>query len=421
MRFCLSVVLILALVLSGCAADREIVNLSRSATYPSVSSLSHQWLEIKTELLKGGGASFDAAGLETRLEDFNTALDRFFTSPAGSLYRIHRPLITQLGQAVGESTDSLRSALQTGNGAAVFAVILEIDMAIVQLQNIDTSISDTIHLQYFQLFFFFTLLIIITILALWLLNRRLKNAVSRERQRLIFSRETVLAQEQERSRLARELHDTVAQDLWRLSFRTDSIGKAAGAAERRLLCREVVEGQQELIKRIRTICNTLIPPDFRYGGLPGALRGLCYNFQQRTGIECTLTVQEGLRFDPLGTEAQLQCFRLVQECLANIEKHAWAREAAVLLSNGGRRGGVGGDNASATAVLRIHVSDNGRGFTVPDPDSRLRLRTAGHFGLWTMYERAASLYGSLVIDSEEGEGTHITLEVPLAQENSAGR
>jgi signal transduction histidine kinase len=70
--------------------------------------------------------------------------------------------------------------------------------------------------------------------------------------------------------------------------------------------------------------------------------------------------------------------------------------------------------------LRINVSDNGRGFTVPDGDSRLRLRTAGHFGLWTMHERAASLYGTLVIDSEEGEGTHITLEIPLIQENAGG-
>jgi signal transduction histidine kinase len=218
----------------------------------------------------------------------------------------------------------------------------------------------------------------------------------------------------------------VAQDLWRLSFQTDSIGKTEEAEERRRLCGEVVKGQQELMKRLRTICDALIPPDFQRRGLPGALRSLCYNFQERTGIECALTVQEGLRLDPLGTEAQLQCFRVVQECLANIEKHAQAREAAVLVCNsapgepggGALRGETPQGEASGAAVLRITVSDSGRGFAVPDGDSRLRLRTAGHFGLWTMYERAASLHGTLVIDSEAGEGTHITLEIPLVQKDS---
>jgi signal transduction histidine kinase len=87
-----------------------------------------------------------------------------------------------------------------------------------------------------------------------------------------------------------------------------------------------------------------------------------------------------------------------------------AREAEVLVSKWGE--------GSGAAVLRINVSDSGRGFTVPGGDSRLGLRTARHFGLWTMYERAASLYGTLVIDSEKREGAHITLEVPLIQENS---
>ena len=337
-----------------------------------------------------------------------------FTSPAGALYQIHRPPITRLVKAVGENTDRLLSAARTGDRAAVFMVTLEIDAALDQLQSIDTGISDTIQLQYFQLFFFFTLLIIIIVLVLWLLNRRLEKAVRRERQSLMFSRETMLAQEQERSRLARELHDTVAQDLWRLSFQAGSIGKAAGAEERRRLCDEVVRGQQELMKRIRAICDALIPPDFQRRGLPGALRSLCYTFQERTGIECALTVQEGLRLDPLGTEAQLQCYRIVQECLANIEKHARAREAAALVCNSAP--GEPGGGASGPAFLRITVSDSGRGFAAPDGDSRLRLRTSGHFGLWTMYERAASLRGTLVIDSKAGEGARITLEIPLAQE-----
>jgi signal transduction histidine kinase len=407
--------LILAAMVSGCGGPGpERGDSPRSPAYPSAASLSCRWLEIKTELLKDGGTLFDTADLAARLEGFNGELDRFFASPAGRLYQIQQPRIVEPVTVIGETTGRLLSSARAGDGAALIAVVLEIDAALDQLQRIDTGISDAIQMRYFQLFFFFSFLILVTILALWLLNRRLDKATSRERQSLIFSRETVAAQEQERSRLARELHDTVAQDLWRLSFQTDSIGRAAGAEERRLLSAEVVREQRELIKRIRMICDALIPPDFQRRGLPGALHSLCYHFRQRTGIECTLTVQEGLRLDPLDTEAQLQCFRVVQECLANIEKHARAGEAEVLVSNGAR-GGPRGQAVRAT-VLRIDVSDNGRGFAAPDDDSRLRLRTAGHYGLWAMYERAASLYGTLVIDSEKGEGTHITLEVPLVQE-----
>jgi signal transduction histidine kinase len=358
--------------------------------YPSVSGLSCQWLEIKRMLPEGrGGGTSD---LETKPDDFNGAMDRFFASPAGSLYQIQRPRIAGPVAVIGETSERLKAAAKAGDQAAVFALMLEIDAAFDQLQSIDTGLSDTIQLRYFELFFFFALLIIATIFALWLLNRRLEKAVHQERQSLIFSRDTIIAQEQERSRLARELHDTVAQDLWRLTFQTDSIKRAAEAEERRLLCEEVVKGQQELIRQIRAICDTLIPPDFR----------------RRTGIECQLAVQEGLRLDPLDADKQLQCFRIVQECLANIEKHSRAREAAALVRNGEPREG-----ALDPPIPRITVSDNGRGFAAPDRAALLQLRAEGRFGLWSMHERAASLNGTLVLDSEIGEGTIITLEIPL--------
>ncbi|MDR0720504.1 MAG: hypothetical protein LBF78_12775 [Treponema sp.] len=84
----------------------------------------------------------------------------------------------------------LKEALRAGDGAAASAMTLEIDAAFVQLQGIDTGLSDLIQRRYFELFFFFSLLIIISILALWFLNRHLEKSVSRERQSRIFLRET---------------------------------------------------------------------------------------------------------------------------------------------------------------------------------------------------------------------------------------
>jgi signal transduction histidine kinase len=65
------------------------------------------------------------------------------------------------------------------------------------------------------------------------------------------------------------------------------------------------------------------------------------------------------------------------------------------------------------AELLIIVSDNGKGFLPPDRDSCQKLKEQKHFGLWSIYERASSLKGTLVIDSEAGEGTTITLRVPI--------
>jgi signal transduction histidine kinase len=94
----------------------------------------------------------------------------------------------------------------------------------------------------------------------------------------------------------------------------------------------------------------------------------------------------------------------VQEGLANIEKHSGATVAPVVVRN------------NAGTELLIIVSDNGKGFTSPDRDSSQNLKEQGHYGLWSMYERAASLGGSFAIDSEAGEGMTITLRVPLKGE-----
>jgi len=381
----------------------------KGVDFPSVSAVSGAWLAIKTELITlnnnppNRAYNVPAEKLEADIADFRTVINRFLNSPVGSLYQLHRPEELQslrLDNAVRRLENALRSSFESGNIGEVFSITLEIDTAIDHLQQVDNNLSDISQLRYFQLFFFFSLLIIIIVLALSILYGRLEKAKTREQQSLAFSRETVIAQEQERSRLARELHDTVAQDLWRLSFQTDSIDKAE-PQERRRLCAEVVKGQKDIMRRIRDICDNLIPPDFQRRGLLYALKNLCYNFEKRNGFECQLTVQNNLRLGGLDSDMQLQCFRIVQECLANTEKHAAASEASVLVRN------------SAEGELLISVSDNGRGFSPPDIDSYSSLRAGGHFGLWSIYERAASLSGTLVTDSGIGEGTVITLRIPI--------
>jgi signal transduction histidine kinase len=382
--------------LAGCVYDGAI-----DGGYPSISTISLSWMELKSDVIKTGLFGIEDGDFEGPIKDFRLDLGRFSSSQIGFFYKIYRPDCTQLLEGIDSAAERLNAIFKESGGGEIFPIILEIDSSIEKLQLIEKSLSDTSQWNYFFLFFSFTLLIIIIIIAFWLLYGRLEKVESRERQSLAFSRETLLAQEQERSRIARELHDTVAQDLWRLSFQTESIDKAMESGERSMRCKEVVKGQKELMRRVRSICDSLIPPDFQLRRFGDALRNLCYNFEQRSGIECNLVIKDKPLPVGMNGDIQLQCYRIVQECLANIEKHAEATEVSVACYN------------NEKCVLVISVSDNCRGFSPPDRDSCRSLRAAGHYGLWSIYERAASISSVVTLDSFEGEGTMVTLQVPL--------
>jgi signal transduction histidine kinase len=161
---------------------------------------------------------------------------------------------------------------------------------------------------------------------------------------------------------------------------------------------------------VRSICEGLGPQDFRFQGLADALRRLCYDFGGKTGIDCRVDIAENLPLDSLNNEMQLQVFRIVQEALTNVEKHAEATEVVVVLRM------ITADKGA----LFVSVSDDGKGFSVPGKNSRITEPQAGklgiaHFGIRGMYERAAILGGVLTIESEKNEGTLVCLKVPLPE------
>jgi signal transduction histidine kinase len=388
-----------------CAVIACLISCAYSEVYPSISSISISWLKLKSDIIN----SKQADSLQDSIEDFRLTLKQFLSSPIIYLYKIQRPENIQILADIDSAVDSLNDALKEGglspekSSLPVFSIMLEIDSNLEQLQLIEKTLSEASQLQYFQLFFFLCVLIISIVLVFGALYGRLEKAEKREKQSLAFSRETILAQERERSRIARELHDTVAQDLWRLSFQAESIDKAAESEQRRKLCAEVVKGQKEVMQKVRSICDNLIPPDFQRRRFDDALRNLCYNFEQRSGIKCQLVIEDKLLPGSLNGDMQLQCYRIVQECLTNIEKHAEAAEASMIV------------RSIKEGELVMCVSDNGKGFSPPNRDSSQVLRSGGHYGLWSIYERAASISATVTIDSEAGEGTTVTLYIPFSE------
>ncbi|GHV04312.1 hypothetical protein FACS189485_09420 [Spirochaetia bacterium] len=389
-----------------------------------------KWMDVETALLNyaaaGTPAELPAAPLGTgrllaTLEDFGRSVNAFLRSPLYESGAVTDFSQRELTQNIAVLTESLLQAIQAEQGAGfpesaavpgplVLELSGEIRSELARWQYLDSGMADHIHMAYFSQFFIFIAIIITMALFVWRLYLALEHSRIRGKQSAAFSRQMVLAQEQERSRIARELHDSVAQELSALEMKVSEIHRAAhsNTADSNTvqeLCTELSAGHVDLIDRVRTICNNLIPPELRHQGLPDALRRLCYNFEKTADIECRITVHDGFSIEPMPAEMQLQCFRLVQEALTNIRKHAEASEATVLLRNADF-------DADKRPGLLICVSDDGRGF-VPPLSAKDAGSSAGHFGIRGMYERITILGGILNFTSAEGEGTMVKIEAPL--------
>jgi signal transduction histidine kinase len=255
------------------------------------------------------------------------------------------------------------------------------------LHNSDGYISSV----YIQLSWAFAFIVVVAGITVLLLFRSLSDSLRREMESLSFSRETMLAQEQERFRIARDLHDTVAQELRGLSLLIGKIGTIDEKAEREKLCAQACGLQSGIQSRVRDICGNLTPPDLGIMELPDALLRLCSNFSERTGIECRANIAKNINLHFLDRDKQIQFYRIVQEALTNLEKHSHASLAVVIL-----RGEDGGG-------ISVSVSDDGDGFDIR------QTKGTTQFGIRSMRERAALLGGVLTINSDEGEGTLVHL------------
>jgi two-component system sensor histidine kinase UhpB len=203
-------------------------------------------------------------------------------------------------------------------------------------------------------------------------------------------------QEQERKRVARELHDDTAQALVVLGRR---IELAADLTSRQELARELDELRDmvdDTVRSVRSFTRDLRPPLLEELGLPRSLQIL----GDRLTREEPLAVEVRIEGQPrqLLPEVELGLYRLAQEGLSNIRRHAQATRATVELIYG-----------DATLVLRI--ADDGVGFQAPEDPAALV--NSGRLGLVGIYERARLFGGRAEIDSAPGRGTVVTIRIPV--------
>lgn len=213
-----------------------------------------------------------------------------------------------------------------------------------------------------------------------------------------YLRQVTRAQEEERKRIARELHDDTAQGLVALSRRLDDLVSTSEHLSPRDIefLEELREQTNRILEGVRRFSQDLRPSILDDLGLLPALEWLTSDLSQHFGIAlATAVVGPERRFSP---EAELLLFRIAQEALRNVWRHSGATRAWVTAE-------FGEGKATLTIV------DNGKGFELP---KRLGdLATDGKLGLAGMQERAQLLGGSFSLQSEPGKGTVVTVEVPI--------
>ncbi len=211
---------------------------------------------------------------------------------------------------------------------------------------------------------------------------------------LLFEQAQLTASLEERQRIARELHDSVSQALYGIGLGARTLRRRLGAEPDRLVAdpldyiTNLAEGG---LAETRALIFELIPNSIETDGLATALQRQAMASQARSG----LPIEVRLCDEPdISVRAKEALYRIAQESLGNVVKHAGATAAGVSLEDDG-----------SSVVLRI--TDNGRGF---DPGGDF----PGHFGLRSMAERARKIGGTYLVESAPGAGSTVTVSIPRA-------
>jgi PAS domain S-box-containing protein len=201
--------------------------------------------------------------------------------------------------------------------------------------------------------------------------------------------------ESEKTRIARELHDELAQSLTAIKMDATWIREAMprDMDAVRVKLDEMLGLLDTTVAATRRIASDLRPLLLDDLGLVPAIQWLTHNFSQRHGVACKLSLDEDVELaEPYATAV----FRIVQESLVNVAKHAGASQVDVRI-----------EKSSAAVILE--VADDGAGFTLDAP------RKASSLGLMGLRERARLLQGTVDIDTAPGQGTHIRVSIPVPE------
>jgi signal transduction histidine kinase len=232
--------------------------------------------------------------------------------------------------------------------------------------------------------------LILTLLIWMFFMVRLRRSQERSRLQAGFARALIHSQEEERKRLAGELHDSLGHDLLVLkgSLERESRSSSGGLSERLLALSMKTAGT---VRQMRGISHALRPPGLERFGLGPALEALAHETEEATGIQISTGIGEIGR---LAAEVELGLFRIAQVALSNMGRHSDASEGRLVI-------------ARKAGTIVLIVEDDGRGF-----DPEVPGRNSAGIGLTGMDERARLLGGTMHVVSRKTNGVRISISIP---------
>ena len=240
-------------------------------------------------------------------------------------------------------------------------------------------------------------LIVLQLLQLPLAYRMARDLQDSRQEREALLVQALEASDNERRRIAGDLHDGVVQDLagtsYALSAAAERVNGHAGPEVSAVL-RDGASQTRRSIRQLRSLLVDIYPPDLHRAGLAAALSDLVAPLESR-GVRARVMLPPDLELTP---DAEALMFRTAQEALRNVVAHSHAQHVDVSVSFDARRAG-------------LEIADDGRGFSPAQADAA---REAGHFGLRVLADMAKHAGGNLDIESAPGAGTRVHLEVPVA-------
>jgi PAS domain S-box-containing protein len=206
--------------------------------------------------------------------------------------------------------------------------------------------------------------------------------------------------DEEQRRVARELHETVSQEMAALKMALARVGDTLPKRDKlgKRFLQSARDFAEEVIRQIRTVSYLLHPLLLDEAGLGPALRSFANGFSERSGIPVKVKIKRGFRL--LTKEMDIALFRVVQEALTNVHRHSKSPVAKITLERAGGR-------------VRVTIEDRGVG--MPPASAATGWNPPMGIGIAGMRERVKQLGGALDIRSEPGRGTAISVELPLSE------
>jgi signal transduction histidine kinase len=296
---------------------------------------------------------------------------RFFAEAVSPIERTHR--------TAREANASLNQMIQTLNqrSVALLASNRQLQQEIRQRKTVETSLRKS-ERHY---------------------NRLLQQSRQMQEQLRRLSRQLLRAQEEERKTISRELHDDIAQTLTGITVRLASLKTGVARSNKRLQQRiastqRLVEQSVDIVHRFARDLRPAVLDDL---GLIPALHSFLKSFTTRTGIRTRLTTFAGV--EQLDTARRTVLFRVAQEALTNVARHARASHAQVHIQRLPHR-------------VCMRIEDDGKSF---DVNRALRVKGGNHLGLLGMRERLEMVGGTFHVESAPGQGTTIEAQMPLGK------